>query len=410
MTESNNEIKAKPSYDWNKAVETGQRDEILTIVRNEFIVTLLNDAALDTAIFTERLDNFTSSFLETLRTKFNAYFGNHPQLKEIIPSIPELCDLPPLLKTTFDHVVSQSFELLLEKIIIKPYGKITVNTFQLYKIFDSISKIIDEIQLKCTPEHLKIVFMDPSRILLASDFFATETYLFNKEGKVSINVEDFAKLLKCNKNELCITTLFFGEEQLFIKTESQKYQSTLFDRFNYIELELEEAPTENLQKIEYPLTFQISPDQFQYVLKKIDEVSEIIEFEGYSDRLMFSGSDTRAERTITFSKKDLTLIEYETENETQCEISAHSLTFLKAINSYSQLLEEQGVIAFSMKYDHPIKIEYEIDLSQVELNQNRSSSKKVKDVPIGTFKAITYLAPRTIENEEDLDENEENEF
>lgn len=396
MVESNNEINSQPSYDWNKAIKTGQKDEIIATLREQFITNLINDYSLNDSIFTEKLDAFTPSFLESLKNKVTTYFAEYPPIKDNI----------------FESIVSQSFAPLLERLVIKPYGKITLNTFQLFKIFESISKIESEIQIKCTPEQVNIVFMDPSRILLSIGFLSADTYSFYKEGKVSINAEDFSKLLNCTKKELCNSTLFFGKDQLFIQTESQKYQSNLLDRFNYIELDLEEAPTGNLESIDYPLKFQISPDQFQYILKKINEVSEIVEIEGYSDRLIFSGSGARAERTITFSKKDLSLIEYEpnNKNDRDYEASAHSLTFLKAINSYSQLLEKDGVITFSMKYDHPIKVVYEISLTQLESNDNHSSSSKVKESPIGSFKAITYLAPRALEEQnEEFDEDTEDE-
>jgi len=396
MVESNNEIKSQPSYDWNKAIKTGQKDEIITTLREQFITNLIKDSSLNGSIFTEKLDAFTPSFLESLKTKIATFFEKYSSVKD----------------TIYESIISQSFEPLLERLVIKPYGKITLNTFQLFKIFESISKIESEIQIKCTPEQVNIVFMDPSRILLSIGFLSADTYSFYKEGKVSINAEDFAKLLNCAKKELCNSTLFFGKDQLFIQTESQKYQSNLLDRFNYIELDLEEAPTENLENIDYPLKFQINPDQFQYILKKINEVSEIVEFEGSSDRLLFSGSGARAERTITFSKRDLSLIEYESsnENDRDYEASAHSLTFLKAINSYSQLLEKDGVITFYMKYDHPIKVVYEINLTQVESNNIHSSSSKVKEIPIGSFKATTYLAPRALEKQdEEFDEDIEDE-
>ncbi len=74
-----------------------------------------------------------------------------------------------------------------------------------------------------------------------------------------------------------------------------------------------------------------------------------------------------------------------------------------------RLLEKDGVITFFMKYDHPIKLVYEISLTQVESNNNHSSSNKVKEIPIATFKAITYLAPRALEQDEEFDEDTEDE-
>ena len=280
-------------------------------------------------------------------------------------------------------------EVVKEVVVVKQQiVNLSFDCYEFYKFIETISKYVDEAELIFENRDLTINFMDASRIMLAK----CSMYLTNYHGcellekmTFGVNTSDFAKLLKTRKSDKKEVELIFDNTKKFIEITktSQKYDSHINKTLNLLDLDLEEIPMDNLSKIEYPskVHFQTSIlDDFYY---ESSNYSEVVEIEIDED-IGISFSETGQ---IGNSKY---LIKKEFCNDIKgFEKSSYSYTFLTPIKPLLPILASNSEIIFSIKQDHPIKLNLYIESLDINI--------------------LIFLAPRVEERDYD-DDYDENDF
>lgn len=230
-----------------------------------------------------------------------------------------------------------------------------------------------------------------------------------------LNIGDLKKVLYCESNDKSSTTLEFGKERLFIAINSEKFGSEINRTLEYLDLQIQEIPLETLRNIKYPFEFLLEQSKFIYTMKNIGKYSEVVEIttDNTTDEktVIFSEIGQQGKGEVVWKNKHLATFQFnksileaerkeiEKENsklmivkildEQKCT-SPHSFTFLEWLDKLVKVLEKNDTIRFSIKYDHPMKVEMDFD-------------------KLGSTSLTYFLAPRAItdddwEGDEDLDD------
>ncbi|KKN43976.1 hypothetical protein LCGC14_0697900 [marine sediment metagenome] len=157
--------------------------------------------------------------------------------------------------------------------------EITFDAFPLLKLIKALDSIITEIYLRITPKEIYIQFIDPSRICLTRIILSESFYKYYRDSKVCINIENFRKVLKCEANDKSLTTLQFGEKSLFLSINSKKFKPTINRTLDYIDLDLEDVPLDNLVSIDYSFSFSLEQQKFAYTMKNLGIYSDVIDIQ-----------------------------------------------------------------------------------------------------------------------------------
>jgi hypothetical protein len=391
-----------PKY-WDELAQKGENENKLLIeietLRKEFTERSSSDIfssgdSQEKILFT---DEFTSEL--------------HQSLGSILSKYPNFT--PTELDNKRTHYFEQIYSFLHTAHIKKVTCEITFDAYSLLKLFKALDKIISEAQFIIKPEGIFIEIMDPSRICSIQIILKESSYKYFKKGKYALNIENLTKVLSCEANDKSSITLKFSDENLFITIESEKFGSEINRTANYLDLELEPIPLENLINIKYPIQFSLEQFRFIYTMKNLGVYSEIVNItaDNKSGRksVIFNESGDNGTGEVIWEKKNLSqlqffhdLIKTEIEDikdsnneeykenleailkEQQCT-SAHSLTFLKWIEEIAKVLERKDPINFSIKDDHPLRIT--IDFKK-----------------LGSTTLLYYLAPRALKNEDEEDD------
>ncbi len=242
--------------------------------------------------------------------------------------------------------------------------------------------------------------------------FNSDSFKFFRLGKVGINLDDLKDLLKCNAKDNSTVSLVFTEEELVMSITSTKRKRTITRTLTHIDFELQEIPMDTLNNIVYPFEFEMTKDDFVDLIANSGRYSEIVKIEANPRIIVFSESSNKGNSEIDFKKgnlvslrfqKEKLLLELEREQSQESKeaikqtlkekssAGSYSLSFLGIVKSFSNILDPQDKISFSLKTDTPFKTEI--------------SFKK-----LSSTKLTYYLAPRIPEEdyeEEDFDESEE---
>jgi len=395
MSKSKNKSQEKrQGFDWEQLGKKGKRDatikEEIDSLRESFINVLLNgEEKITEKKFTTDILPELEHKVEDLCSKYEIDRKEQDRRKDSI--LKEL--------TNFYH----------SYITTETYAELSIDAVQIYNILNALKNIVDEVEFKLVKDHIALRFMDPSRINLVQIFLTAKTYIFFREGKACVDLDDFAKVVKANTTEKSVTTLRFTPSEVLITKESETYRTSVHTSLSQLDLDIEEIPMGEIFKIQYPFSFAISRGQFDYILNELDVLSEIVNIKVNMDHIEFYNSGQIGSRTIPFEEKDikyLTYTEYEKEKEQEEDteenseeqedifhaLSAFSYKFLDTFSKLSSLLTSNDPIHFFARSQHPLKIYIELPLID---------SRKTN---IGTLKAWSFLACRAEEAEFDEDD------
>ncbi|TFF97328.1 MAG: hypothetical protein EU547_04575 [Promethearchaeota archaeon] len=276
---------------------------------------------------------------------------------------------------------------------------------------------MDECEFQISHEGIESTFFDSQRILLGKVEFKADTFRFFKDGKISINLNDLAKILKASKSENAITTIIFCEMELRSIKHSTEISIPIKDTLRGLDLEFEEIPMENLLALKYPFMFQLRKEQFLYILKHTDIHSEVLSIKATPEQLRFAQSGQIGNRVIPLNKKDIEQLSFDPDllktkndnnnenedkesNEDQEDILPHeafatfSLFFIRLISKMTTLLDSKDSLTFHLKTDHPLEVEVAFPLEHIQQGE------------IGQFSIRNFIACRTLDEDEleELDE------
>jgi hypothetical protein len=224
-----------------------------------------------------------------------------------------------------------------------------------------------------------------------------------------------ARLLKASKSEKAISTIIFTDSGLKITKQSTELNIPIKDTLSALDLEFEEIPMETLLSLEYPFSFALRKEQFEYILKHTDIHSEILGIEINPERLEFGQHGQVGSRSIPLEKQDLedlsfdpTLLaienpEDDAENEDREEhnpppheaLASYSLAYLKFVSKMIYLLDKKDTITVHMKTDHPLLVEIVFPLNHTEKGE------------VGTFSIRNFIACRDRNGDIDDDQFED---
>ena len=340
--------------------------------------------------------------------KLNYFFKSTfiPDLRSQVKSILDPYELPKEEATRrVDEVITDQRELF-EYAQMNAYGEIAFNSYQAYKIFDGLKSPIDEGEFKLRPDKIELRFMDPQRIQLTEITFTTSTYRFFREGKVAVNVDDLARLLKASKSEKAISTIIFTDSGLKITKQSTELNIPIQDTLAALHLEFEEIPMETLLSLKYPFTFALRKEQFEYILKHTDIHSEVLGIKVNPERLEFGQHGQIGTRSIPLDKQDLKDLSFdptrleisnqdEEDDKEPCPheaLASYSLAYLKFVSKMIYLLDKKDTLTFHMKTDHPLLVEITLPLNHIGKGE------------VGTFAIRNFIACR--DRDGDIDDDD----
>ena len=351
--------------------------------------------------FDKKPFNFLAEFLTTLNEELDAIFSKYQNINQKD------------IKEKKNKFKAQILDHLTTVHIKKITCEIKFDAYSLLKLFRALDKIVSEAQFIISPEGIFIELMDASRICLIQIILNEPTYKYFGKGKFALNIKSLTNVLSCGVNDNSLMTLKFGDENLSITIKSEKFGSEIHRTTNYLDLELEPIPLEGLINIKYPIQFSLEQFRFIYTMKNIGVYSEIIDItadnKNDKEAVIFSESKDGETGEVIWERKNISELQFfhdlikdeleeikDTSNEkykTSLETmfkeqkctSSHSLTFLKWIEEIAKILERKDSVHFSVKNDHPIKI-------QISFNK------------LGNTSLLYFLAPRALVNEDELDE------
>lgn len=157
-------------------------------------------------------------------------------------------------------------------------------------------------------------------------------------------------------------------------------------------------PLSTLNAIKYPFEFQMTKDDFLDLMSNSGRYSEILGIETTPEQVMFLESSNEGNSEIGYEKDDLPslnflketlLLDSEIEKERiadknifdsqQC-VGYYSLTFLKLIKEFCNVVNPKDKISFSLKSSHPLKTQITFKkLSNAEMDYYLAPRKEDED-------------------------------
>ena len=345
--------------------------------------------------------SFLKEFLAQLTGELDAIFSKYRNLNQKEAAQKK----SKIEKQILDHLTTVHIK--------KIACEIKFDAYSLLKLFRALEKIVSEAQFIITPEGIFIEIMDPSRICMIQIILKESSYKYFGKGKYALNIKNLINVLSCEANDKSITTLQFTDADLLITIKSEKFESKINRTSEFLDLELEPIPLDNLKNIKYPIQFSLEQFRFIYTMKNLGIYSEIVDItadnKNNKKAVIFNESGDAGTGEVIWEKKNLLNLQFfhdlikeefeeieDTSNEKykdsleiilkeeQCT-SAHSLTFLKWIEEITKVLERKDPISFCIKDDHPMKIE-------IDFNK------------LGDTSLLYFLAPRALVNEDEFND------
>nr|BDI55153.1 MAG: proliferating cellular nuclear antigen [uncultured archaeon] len=261
-------------------------------------------------------------------------------------------------------------------------ANLSFDCYQFYKFIDVLEKYADEIEFVFENREFSINFMDASRIMLCKCTKYLDKLTTIERMKFGISTNDLKAILRTRKEDKKEISITFDNSKTYIELvkTSETYKSIITRTLNLLELDLEEVPMDNLNKIKYP-SKAIFPCKFlNDFFYESGLYSEIVEIEinelegiGFSENGQIGNSKYLIEN------------QYCSEIEGN-EKGSYSYTFLTPIKPLLPILDKNSEIKLHIKNDHPIRLELYIDSLDINI--------------------LIYLAPRVEEAEYDDYEDE----
>jgi hypothetical protein len=231
------------------------------------------------------------------------------------------------------------------------------SAYEFYYIINFISSIIDEAEFSFKNKKMTLSTMDASRIMLLN--MEVKGVKISKPFKITLNLNDFAELLKSKANDKRKLKLIFHNDTSDsdgVEIHKIKGKSTLKKYLLKLDIETEDAPISNLMKIEYPSKFKVPKYILNEILSQADIYSEILVFTVDEDKIVFSSVGQIGELKYIIPLEDLPYERIEGSN-----IGSYSLSFLRTIKNLFPILKKNYTITYFLRTDYPLKMQFNID-------------------------------------------------
>ncbi len=218
-------------------------------------------------------------------------------------------------------------------------------------IVEALSKIIDEVSLKLTPEGARIRAMDPAKIALIDIWLPSSAFLeysVEEEVTAGFNVAGLLKLLRRGRRgdrlDLEVTP-----EKITVRMVGDVVKKYVFNNLEVLEPEIPG---------ELPFTFKVSAtilaDLFKEAVKDAETVGETMELEAPDENTLYirgvgaEGGGVEARLTVEAGQ----IIEYRVEEP--CK-SRYSIDYLKYVLSLTKVADT-AILEFSS--NSPLRLRF----------------------------------------------------
>ncbi len=245
-------------------------------------------------------------------------------------------------------------------------------------IFEAVSSIITQVNLKVTPEGLSMTAMDLSHICLVSlnlkkedlDEFETD-----QEYSLGINLIDLVKIIKRSGSDDEISFIHNpADKKLVIEMKPESAKKSRRFTMALMDLDDEEINLEGLEAMEFDNKTTLNVDFLDEAIKDAEIYAETLEVR-VEDKLIFSCSGNIGDMEYVLEKDELDSADFA---ETSKGIFA--LSFLKNVLKIASVSKQ---IRMQLRTEAPLKMEFDI------LNNSR---------------ILYFLAPR-VEEDDDMDDD-----
>ncbi|OYT60376.1 MAG: proliferating cell nuclear antigen (pcna) [Desulfurococcales archaeon ex4484_217_1] len=217
-------------------------------------------------------------------------------------------------------------------------------------LMTAIGKIIEEGTLRFTSEGVTLRAMDPSHIIMVDLNMPKtifEEYNVTKEEKVSINFNDFIKILRrATKNDKL--GLELREEKIAVVFLGASERTFVLPTLSISEEKLPEP------RIQFKASVRITSATFRDMLKDIEPVAETIKLVCDGEALKVIGKGSRGEAEIVLTEESGALIDLSVEEKAE---ASYSIEYFKNIAPASQA-SDTVTIRFSTNM--PCRLDFEL--------------------------------------------------
>jgi len=299
-----------------------------------------------------------------------------------------------LFLTKFSSELRSILDLRIRK---QALAKINFNSHEVYKVFKSLSSLLDVLPVKITRQRLEITALDPERISLLHFTVANDSFEFFKNGTIYINTSDFVKLLKCEATDNSVSEIVFGEHSVFISVNSKKYNTRIERKLDTLDFKYGDIPLNDLLKIQHTACFKVSKSTLQHVFKNFIG-NDVVQIVILPDKVIFKEEvESHYINDIILNNKIVSIkFEHEPEqldqknaevNQCKCFFSKE---YLLLLDKLLLPLDKKEEIVFHMKEKHPLKVIMEF--------------KKLE-----TCQLLFFIVPRVDDDDWEKEQEEEEE-
>jgi|SRR6056297_1935523 len=242
-------------------------------------------------------------------------------------------------------------------------------------IFDSVSSIISEVNMKIDENGINMAAMDLSHICLVSldlkkeDF---DEFEMDKPYELGINLEDMVKIIKRSGSKDEITFIHNPEEKrMVIEMKPPEAKKSRTFTLALIDLEGEDINLESLNAMEFPNKCSFPVTFLDEAIKDAEIFSEVLEID-IGDKLTFASNGNIGDMEYELEKEELDFHEFNEDGK-----GIFAISFLKNILKVKSISD---VLDMSLKSEAPLKLVFDI---------------------LNSSQIMYYLAPR-VEEEEDM--------
>jgi len=343
----------KKNFNWTKLAEKGKIEEeikvILKRLKNSLIERLQTEIGsnfLETKFLSSETRLSIENELDKVFSSYNIYTEREKRIK----------------KENFCQDIENILDLLINK---KTYCLIKFDGYSIFAFFKALSSLLNEVELQIQERQIFILTMDPLRIAIIEIILSNDSFAFYQNGKISFNLADLQKALKCKSSDKSEMTLMFGKEKLYITINSKKFKSQIERELNSIDFhQSDRIDINQLEEFEYTYEFILSKEKLDYLIDNFGIYSEIIEINCSKEKISFTESCEFSKNEITWetsliSDRNFNLIENEKENDGKLATvkGIFSFNFFRMLYKMTTILSKKDVIIFSICERFPLKAE-----------------------------------------------------
>lgn len=218
------------------------------------------------------------------------------------------------------------------------------------EIMDSLSKLVDEVVLKATPDGLTIRALDPGKVALIEINLPQTVFLEYQvpgEALIGLSVNSLTKLIKSVKKGSRFA-ISLEEENVYVTVE---YIGKREYKFRNLEVPVPEAPELNLS---FNVKAQVLADTVKNVIKDAETVSETLEMEATNDNVLYfrSRGSSVIETKLTPGVGSLLNLEVVEPSK-----SVYQLEYLKHVLGLTKIAD---VVSLKFSNDSPLELTFNI--------------------------------------------------